>query len=148
MVISLTRLRLASSRFLPGFVWFSVGSIRQARAAPGFRGMRLLADRRLTFWTMTAWDNEASMKAYRGSGAHRAAMRYLSGWCDEASVARWSGPAETMGDWAAAYRRMSADGTASHVKRPSAGQTAKTWPPPRVSAPFQLVIKSRGSTMG
>lgn len=30
--------------------------------------MRVLADRRLTYWTATAWTDAVSMKVYRGSG--------------------------------------------------------------------------------
>ena len=42
---------------------------------------------------MTGWESELAMKAYRGSGPHREAMKKLPGWCDEASVAHWSGDA-------------------------------------------------------
>ena len=130
-LISLTRLRLASPRFLPPFAWYAVRSSMQARRSPGFRGMRLLADRRLTFWTATAWDDLASMKAYRSAGAHRAVMPRLASWCDEASVTRWVGPVESMGDWAAAYARMVAEGEPSHVRQPSADQLRRAWAPPR-----------------
>ena len=130
-LISLTRLRLASPRFLPGFVWYALRSASQARRSPGFRGMRLLADRRLTFWTATAWDDLASMKAYRGSGAHRAAMARLAVWCDEASVTRWVGPVASMQDWQAAHARMVAEGEPSHVRRPSPAHLARQWAPPR-----------------
>ena len=37
-LISLTRLRLASPRYLPGFAWYALRSISQARRSPGFRG--------------------------------------------------------------------------------------------------------------
>jgi len=45
MLISLTRVRLASRRFLVPFLWYTLRSGLQARNAPGFRGMRVLADR-------------------------------------------------------------------------------------------------------
>ena len=138
-LISLTRLRLASARFLPGFVWYALRSSSQARRSPGFLGMRLLADRHLAFWTATAWDDLASMKAYRSAGTHRAAMAKLAGWCDEASVTRWVGPVESMGDWPAAYARMVADGEASHVRRPSAAQVTRAWAAPRTGLPAVAV---------
>ena len=140
-LISLTRLRLASVRYLPGFAWYALRSSTQARRAPGFLGMRLLADRRLTFWTATAWDDLASMKAYRSAGTHRAAMRRLAGWCDEASVTRWVGPVESMGDWPAAHARMIADGEASYVKHPSPDHVRRSWPPPRVRPPVQVRLR-------
>ena len=132
LLISLTRLRLASLRFLPGFAWYGVRSSWQARRSPGFRGMRLLADRHLTFWTATAWDDLASMKAYRSAGPHKAAMPRLAAWCDEASVTRWVGPLESMGDWQAAHARMQAEGEPSRVRHPSPAQTARAWAPPRI----------------
>ncbi len=142
-LISLTRLRLASWRFLPGFVWHTFRSALQARRAPGFQGMRLLADRRLTFWTATAWDGLGSLKAYRSAGAHRAAMGKLAGWCDEARVTRWAGAPESMRDWAAAHSHMAASGEASHMKRPSAGHLSGHLPLPRLRPPVELVVPAR-----
>jgi heme-degrading monooxygenase HmoA len=139
-LISVTRLRLASWRFVPGFAWFALRSTMQARRAAGFRGLQVLADRRLTFWTATAWDDAAAMKSYRGSGAHRAAMRHLARWCDEASVARFSAPPATLGDWAALHARMLAEGEISHVQRPSPAQTARAWAAPRTRPPVVLAI--------
>ena len=130
-LISVTRLRLASPRHLPGFVWYAVRSASQARRSPGFQGMRFLADRRLTFWTATAWDDLAGMTAYRNAGSHRFAMKYLAAWCDEASVTRSLGPIESMDDWAAAHDRMLAEGEASHVRQPSPQQLTRSWASPR-----------------
>lgn len=143
LLISVTRLRLASPRFLGGFMWLVVGSGRQARRAPGFRGMRILADWRLTYWTATAWTDAASMKAYRGSGAHRAAMRRLADWCDEASVTRWTGSMNSMRDWSGAHGRMLAEGSPSHVTHPSAQQAAQSWPPPRLRPLVELIVQPR-----
>ena len=142
-LISLTRLRLASPRFLPGFAWYAVRSSWQARRSPGFRGMRLLADRRLVFWTATAWDDLASMKAYRSAGPHRAAMPRLAAWCDEASVTRWIGPVGSMGDWAAAHARMVAEGKASHVRHPSPEHVARAWAAPRIRRPVEIAVPGR-----
>jgi len=133
-------LRLASPRFLGSFLWLTVRSGWQARHAWGFRGMRLLVDRRLTYWTATAWIDAASMKAYRGAGAHRVAMRRLAGWCDEASVTRWTGSVNSMKDWAAAHALMAAEGEPSHVAHPSAQQTTRTWARPRLRPLVELAL--------
>ena len=82
--VSITRLRLRSVRFLPGFARHTLGSIRQVKRAPGFLGGALLPDRAWTFWTMTAWDRRDSMRAIMVGGAHRTAMTRLLDWCDEA----------------------------------------------------------------
>lgn len=132
--ISVTRLRIRSLRFLPSFVVHAVRSNRQLRAAPGFRGGALLADRRWTFWTMTAWDSHASMRAYMASGAHRSAMPHLLDWCDEASVVRWEQPEDALPSWQEADRRMRGEGRPSKVRHPSAGHAALGYRPPRVGA--------------
>lgn len=143
LLISLTRLRLASPRFLASFLGLTFRSAWQARSASGFRGMRLLVDRPLTYWTATAWIDAASMKAFRGTGAHRLAMRRLADWCDEASVTRWAGSVESMKDWAAAHARMVAEGEQSHVAKPSAQQSARAWPRPRLRPLLELVLRPK-----
>jgi heme-degrading monooxygenase HmoA len=63
-LIGVTRLRVRSVRFLPSFAMHFLRTRRQVREAPGFQGGSLLADRRLAFWTMTAWDSRDSMRLY------------------------------------------------------------------------------------
>ena len=142
-LISLTRLRLASVRHLPAFAWHTMRSIAQARRSPGFRGVRLLADRRLTFWTATAWDDLASMKGFRAAGAHRTAMPRLARWCDEASVTRWVGPADSLGDWMAAHARMAAEGEPSHVNAPSPNHLEGRWAPPRLRPHMAFAVEAK-----
>src|SRR5690242_8112777 len=60
-MISITRLRLRAVWILPQFVWLNERIARQVRRSPGFRGGKLLADRNLTFWTVTKWDSEAAI---------------------------------------------------------------------------------------
>jgi hypothetical protein len=104
----------------------------------------LLPDKDWTFWTMTAWDSEESMRKFMTSGAHKAAMPRLIGWCDEASVAHWCEPnvshsAETvLPSWREADKRMRETGRASKVKHPSANHARLTYAVPRTtrSAPI------------
>jgi hypothetical protein len=135
-VVSLTRLRLRSARFLPSFALATSRSSRQARRAPGFLGGAVLADRRLTFWTLTAWASEEAMRAYLRGGAHGAVMPRLLHWCDEASVARWPGAA--LPAWPEAAERMRALGRPSRVRHPSPAHAALAFPDPRptVAAPL------------
>ncbi|MCJ2007811.1 DUF3291 domain-containing protein [Methylobacterium sp. E-016] len=127
--ISLTRLRLRSWRFVPGFAWYGVRSGLQARNAAGYRDGALLDDAKLTFWTVTAWADEAAMRAYVLAGDHRAAMGKLSRWCDEASVAHWIAPG--LPDWPEADRRMRETGRPSKVRHPSPAHAALADDPPR-----------------
>jgi hypothetical protein len=117
--VSLTRLRVRSVRFLPMFVVHMLASLRQVKRAVGFRHGALLADRNWTFWTMTAWDDQESMRGYMTTASHKSAMTHLLDWCDEASVAHWMQSEETLPSWTDADKRMRTSGRASKVRYPS-----------------------------
>ena len=131
--ISVTRLRIRSARFLPSFAMHTLRSIRQVRYAPGFLEGSILADRSRTFWTMTAWDNQESMRRFMTQGSHRAAMPHLLDWCDEASVVHWDRPESGLPAWIEADKRMRESGRPSKVNFPSSSQAILSFPPPRVA---------------
>jgi heme-degrading monooxygenase HmoA len=148
--ISLTRLRIRSIRFLPLFLLHAFRSRSQVRRAPGFLTGALLPDKDRTFWTMTAWDSEASMRQFMISGSHKAAMPHLVEWCDEASVAHWlqsdtphakSGtldprpetPDPALPTWEEADRRMRSSGRPSKIKHPSPNHATLSYKPPRTT---------------
>ena len=89
-LISVTRLRVRSFLYLPGFLWDTFQSVRQVQRINGFLGGRLLVNPGYVFWTLTAWQGEADMNAYRTGGAHRRAMPKLLDWCNEAAVVHWT----------------------------------------------------------
>ncbi|MFN3326443.1 MAG: DUF3291 domain-containing protein [Bryobacteraceae bacterium] len=130
--VSITRLRLRSARFLPGFLWFSLLSTLQAKRSPGNLGMSGLRDANLAFWTATLWENEAAMRVFMLSGAHRRAMPKLARWADEAAVAHWTQDCTDLPDWTEAHRRLSTEGCMSKVNHPSPRQLAREIPAPRV----------------
>jgi hypothetical protein len=138
MFISITRLRVRRWWFLPGFLFWSQRSMKQARMSEGFRGGFTLMDRSSTYWTMTGWDSEAAMKAYRGASAHREAMKKLPEWCDEASVAHWHG--DVLPDWINAWERMQKEGRFTAVKNPSKAQVEKRIERPRTQPHVQAKI--------
>ena len=144
--ISITRLRIRSLRFMPGFVLQTLGTVMQVKRAPGFRGGFLLPDRIWTFWTMTAWDDREAMQAYMTSGSHRAAMPSLLAWCDEASVVHWDQTDETLPSWPEADRRMRSSGRASKVRHPSPDHLALAFlPPPHATGtPIEPAALQRG----
>jgi heme-degrading monooxygenase HmoA len=129
--VSLTRLRVRSMRFLPQFFLYALRSRQQVKKSPGFVTGSLLADRNWTFWTMTAWDAEPSMRAFMTSGAHKSAMPHLLNWCDEASVAHWTQPDATLPSWTEADRRMRESGRPSKVRNPSPQHATLNYQPPR-----------------
>lgn len=132
--VSLTRLRIRSFRFMPMFALYTMRSLKQVRSSPGFQDGALLADRSWTFWTMTAWDSQQSMRDYMISGAHKAAMPKLLHWCDEASVAHWEQETTTLPSWTEADARMRTIGRVSKVRHPSPQHAGLRYREPRVSS--------------
>lgn len=131
--ISITRLRLRSIRFLPSFVLYTQRALRQVKAASGFQGGRVLADRSWTFWTMTLWDNAESMRRYMTTGSHKAAMPQLLDWCDEASVVHWEQPDPAVPSWTEADQRMRTSGRPSKVHNPSPHHASLQYRTPRMT---------------
>jgi heme-degrading monooxygenase HmoA len=139
--VSITRLRVRSWRFLPGFGLYTVGTLRQCRRAPGFLNGSLLPDRGCTFWTMTLWRDHSAMRAFMVSGEHLKAMPKLLNWCNEASVVHWTQGDAAMPTWQEADRRMRTQGRTSKVRHPSPHHSGLAFAEPRMtgSAPIRPV---------
>lgn len=144
-IVSVTRLRVHSVRFLPAFTWHTFQSARQLRSAAGFLGGAISADvGRRTFWTTTVWKDDAAMRDYRNSGWHRRAMPHLLDWCDEASVAHWPQQGARVPPGAEALAQMLTIGRLSKVRHPSTEQGAGRLAPdgrPPVTRP--LIVRPR-----
>jgi hypothetical protein len=144
--ISVTRLRIRSARFLPSFAVHTFRALKQVREAPGFKDGSLLIDRGWTFWTMTTWDSQESMRLYMTKGSHRAAMPHLLAWCDEASVVHWDQPKNGLPAWNEADKRMRESGRASKVNFPSSCHMTLNYRPPRITTARR--IRSVGGSAG
>ena len=134
MFVSITRLRLRSWLKFPRFFLHSNRSVAQAVTTPGFVEGATLVDRNLAFWTVTLWLDAASMKAFRGSGAHLAAMPLLAGWCDEAITAHWETEDMALPDWATVFSQMKLLGRLSPVDHATTDHTARQFPAPATGA--------------
>jgi hypothetical protein len=132
MFVSITRLRVRSIRYLPQFLWTTNLAMRQVVRSAGFRRGRLLADAHRTYWTVTIWENEKEMKAYRGAQAHGKAMPRLAGWCDEAAYTHWEQEGDSPPSWDVVWERLVEDGRLSRVAHPSSGHEARIFPKPRL----------------
>jgi hypothetical protein len=141
MLASVTRLRVRSVRYLPPFVWETFLSQRQAVRAPGFFGGRLLMDADRTFWTLTGWEDERAMKAFRGSEPHAKVMPRLVEWCDEAAYAHWVPTGDSVPSWPEAYEHLVAEGRLSRVAHPSLGHNARQFAQPRLRPLIGLDFK-------
>lgn len=117
--VSVTRLHLRSLWTFPAFAWHTLRSTQQVERASGLVGGYLAIEGVHGFWTVSVWDNEAAMRAYRNSGAHLQAMPKLLGWCDEASFVHWAQPSSEPPGPADAVARIRAEGKLSKVRRPS-----------------------------
>jgi hypothetical protein len=142
-LISVTRLRVRSFLYLPEFLWDTFQSLRQVQRSSGFLGGRLLVNSGFVFWTMSAWQDEAAMNAYRTSGAHRKAMPKLLNWCDEAAVVHWVQESAEIPEWQQAELHMSEKGRLSKVNHPSAAQASQQIPPPQPSRIARVLKPAR-----
>lgn len=130
-LVSITRLRVRSWRYLVPFMFFAVRSSRQAKKADGNLAVSLLGDANNVYWTRTLWRTEEAMKSFMLSGAHRQVMRHLLDWCDEAAVVHWVQESDQEPDWQEAYRRMQQEGRRSKVNHPSPAHEKYLIPSPQ-----------------
>jgi hypothetical protein len=107
-------------------------SQRQVARAAGFVGGRLLVDAKWTFWTLTVWEGESAMKAFRGAGAHAKVMPRLAQWCDEAAYSHWIPTDASIPSWPEAYDHLVNEGRLSRVEHPSASHEARQFAKPRL----------------
>jgi hypothetical protein len=133
-LVSVTRLRVRSWRYLPGFFLLAIRSARQARRAEGNLATSVLSDANRAFWTLTAWTDAEAMRRYMLAGAHGRGMRRLMTWCDEAAVAHWPQADASLPGWAEAHRRLQAEGRPSKVRHPSPAHADLRVPAPVVRA--------------
>ena len=126
--ISVTRLRVKSILYLLRFVIANEASVKQLNKTEGFLGGRELIDKKLTFWTLTMWDNEVSMKQFRNSLPHRKAMQKLPFWCNEASYLHWIQAENELPGWKSIHDKMLKNGISTKVRNPSEIQLSKKYP--------------------
>jgi hypothetical protein len=136
--VSITRLRVRSWRYLPAFLFQALRAARQAKAASGSLAVSILRDADLAFWTRTVWIEEAAMRSFMVSGAHRSVMPRLLEWCDEASVVHWVQDAPEPPSWPESHRCMQQVGRRSKVNHPSEAQRRFEIPEPRRTAELKF----------
>jgi hypothetical protein len=137
-LISVTRLRVRTWRYLPMFVLQTLRSARQASKAKGNLATKLLRDRGNAFWTTTSWSDAASMKAFMHAPPHGDVMRKLLDWCDEAALVHWTQDGLELPSWRDAHARLQREGRVSKVNHPSAAHTAFHIAAPRVTQDIRL----------
>lgn len=140
-VVSITRLRVRSWRFLPLFYLRTLQAARQAATSEGNVAVAMLRDRENTFWTATTWSSEASVTTFMRSGVHGPVMRKLRDWCDEAALVRWTQESVDLPPWEQAHTRLQQEGRRSKVNHPSAAHTAYVIVTPTLGRTRELRLK-------
>ena len=130
MLISVTRLRLRSFRFLLPFIVYSLRSMGQAKRSPGNLTADAMRGQDGSFWTRSVWQDIESMRAFMTSGAHKQVMPKLLDWCDEAALVHWEQDSATLPEWGEAHRRLVTQGRRSKVRHPSPAQETLDFPAP------------------
>jgi hypothetical protein len=138
-LVSITRLRVRSLRYLPAFLLGSLRSAREAKNALGNLAVSVLSDAHFAFWTRTLWTDEPSMRTFMLAPAHRAVMPKLLQWCDEAAVTHWLQDSLGLPPWPEVHRRLQSKGRTSKLDHPSAAQLRFEIPPPKTAR--QLTLK-------
>lgn len=126
--ISITRLKLKSLLYLPQFMMANEASARELVKIKGFLKGKELIDKNLTFWTLTMWADDTSMKQFRNSASHRKAMQNLPTWCHEASYFHWSQADTDFPGWDLASGRLINEGKITKVRNPTANHLANKFP--------------------
>jgi hypothetical protein len=131
--VSITRLRVRAWRYLPAFLIQSFRSARQAKRTAGNIAASVMRDANGAFWTRTVWGDEAAMRSFMRSGAHRRVMPRLVQWCDEAAVTHWVQDATAPPSWQEAHQRLQQAGRRSRVAHPSEAHRRFEIQPPRIT---------------
>lgn len=127
--VSVTRLRVKSIFFLIHFMRANEASVKEIKVSKGLLKGKEIIDKKLTFWTVTIWENEESMKKFRGSIAHRNAMQQLPIWCNEASYHHWTQEDIEFPSWDTISKKLFSEGRLSKVRNPSNAQIENRFPP-------------------
>jgi hypothetical protein len=103
-------------------------SVKELKVSRGLLKGKELIDKKLTFWTITIWENEESMKGFRGSSSHRIAMQQLPKWCNEASYHHWVQEDDEFPSWNTISEKLFSEGRLSKVRNPSKAQVENRFP--------------------
>jgi len=104
--VTTTYLRPDSLRHAAALFRVSGGIAAAAAGTPGFVGGRMKVDRRLNFWTVTAWRDATALKAFRDCPAHAPLMPRIGELTSRSEIRTWSEPDARVPRWSAAHARL------------------------------------------
>jgi hypothetical protein len=105
--VMLTHLPLRHAWSIPGFLRDTSRIRSQLARSPGLVGYSLRADLlRKRFWTLSAWTDEASLRAFARQDPHRAIAASLASRMGDTRFDLWQVPGNDLPlGWEAALRR-------------------------------------------
>jgi heme-degrading monooxygenase HmoA len=107
-----SKFELTSAWRTPAFMTEAIRAWWQARRSPGVFGVTLRAQPlRRTYWTLSAWTDEAALYAFARAEPHRTIMRRVRPWAKTATFRFWAAPVSELTLarlWTEAERRISA----------------------------------------
>lgn len=108
VTVMASRLELARLRDVPWFLTAALRIRRQMLGSPGARGLSLIArPMHRTFWTLSAWQDPAALRAATGGEPHRQIMKHFRPRMAGSSFVTWTAPATTLPiAWDEALRRL------------------------------------------
>jgi Domain of unknown function (DUF3291) len=108
VTVMASRLELARLRDVPSFLAAALRIRRQMLGSPGALGLSLIArPLHRTFWTLSAWQDQAALQATTGREPHRQIMKHFRPRMAASSFTTWTVPATALPiAWDEAMRRL------------------------------------------
>ena len=108
VTVMTSRLELRRLRDVPSFLAAALRIRRQMLGSPGMLGVSLIARPvRRTFWTLSAWQDQAALSAAAGRHPHREIMKRFRPRMAGSSFVTWTAPATALPiGWDDALRRL------------------------------------------
>ena len=120
--VSVTRLRVRSWRYLPGFVINLFARHARLSSRMGALRFRSFAMPIVLSGPEQCGVTRRPCALSCAQGVHRRIMARLPVWCDEAALADWVQDATEPPSWSEVYRRLQKEGRRSRVDHPSDAQ--------------------------
>jgi heme-degrading monooxygenase HmoA len=129
-IIVVTRLRLREPSLLDEFFTHAAAVLEQAMKSDGNLGADALAEAHDAWWSVTAWQARAQMKAYVDAEPHRSTEALLDHLCDEATFVDWEQASPELPDWQTSWRHLVGDGHSATLSHPSPANQTRAFPAP------------------
>lgn len=107
-IVMASRLELLRLRDVPSFLAAALRIRRQMLGSPGALGVSLIArPARRTFWTLSAWQDQAALSSVVGRQPHKQIMNHFRPRMAGSAFVTWTAPATALPiPWDEALKRL------------------------------------------